>query len=615
MQRPYYCSYRHRQPPSFPAISRGRQLFWQFAAGIAIGCNILYLHWRWTASLNPDAVVFSIIVVMAETLFAVGTALFFYDVWQEGDTTRSSPPRQRQEAALDDLTTSAQHTRHKPIAPIAVDVFITTYDEDAALVADTIKGAKNLIVPTGCSVQIYVLDDGSRPAIAALSRNQNVSYLSRSDNIGFKAGNLRNGLFHSDGDFVLICDADTILLPHFLQNTLGYFRDPQVAWVQTPHWFYDIPSGISPLKILRRLWPQAPWRLRALLFRLSGNRTVMQDPYLAEPTIFFDIIQRRRNLHHASFCCGAASIHRREAVFEVALTQKARAYIQIPSTPEAKAMAPPLQPYRFHVSEDLYTSIDMHCAKARWRSVYHPEVEAKMLSPRSLEAFCTQRLKYAGGSIDLMFRDLPPLRKNMPWQHRLHYAATFFSYLTALWAPILLLAPAYSLVTGIAPVTAYSFEFFLYFFPMLISHEIAMVATSKGHSLTNGRYLAIATLPLQLRAFALVLQGKRPRFPPTPKTESTGREFQFARPLIIWAGALSLAALYGVFRWLSGQNSFGLTFLLINLFWISWNIAMLVRLPLGAWLHAVCRTPQHPAATPQPLSHPDKSVPHHAVSQ
>lgn len=76
-----------------------------------------------------------------------------------------------------------------------------------------------------------------------VAEQEGVNYLSRENNIGFKAGNLRNGLEHTDGDFIVICDADTRVFPSILTDTLGYFRDPLVAWVQTPQWFYDLPAG------------------------------------------------------------------------------------------------------------------------------------------------------------------------------------------------------------------------------------------------------------------------------------------------------------------------------------------------------------------------------------
>jgi cellulose synthase (UDP-forming) len=579
---------------------------WHLSAGIAIGFSIIYLHWRWTASLNPDALFFSVLVAGAETLFAIGTTLFFYDIWQEGDTPKATSPATRKEAALQDGT-ELQH--------ILIDIFITTYDEPCHIVAETIRAAKQVRVPKGNKVQIYVLDDGNRAAMATLCQADDVAYLSRSTNTGFKAGNLRNGLFHSDGDFVLICDADTLLLPSFLNNTMGYFRDKRVAWVQTPHWFYDIPEGTSLIRILHRIWPQCPRPLRRIVWRSIGRLRLSGDPFLSSPTIFFDVIQRRRNRNNASFCCGAASIHRREAVFKVAISEKCIAQTQLHKklrlTQSLSAVAPTLQPYRFHVSEDLYTSIDMHAAPNSWRSVFHPQVEAKMLSPRSLEAFCTQRLKYAGGSIDLMLRDPAIFRPHMPLRHRLHYAATFYASLSILWAPILLLAPAYSLLTATAPVSTYSIAFFLHFLPMLLSHELAMLIACKGHSLTNGRYLSVAILPLQLRAFAMVLRGKRPQFPPTPKTEGAGREMLFARPSFVLAGLLLIAGLYGALQWAREVDGYSGGFLIINLFWLGWNTMMLLRLPMAALLHFASRK-----RPPSPSSESSRrSARYDAVSQ
>lgn len=49
--------------------------------------------------------------------------------------------------------------------------------------------------------------------------------------------------------------------------------------------------------------------------RISGRERVGGDPFLSDPVVFFDVIQRRRNRNGASFCYGAASFHRREAVF------------------------------------------------------------------------------------------------------------------------------------------------------------------------------------------------------------------------------------------------------------------------------------------------------------
>ncbi len=43
----------------------------------------------------------------------------------------------------------------------------------------------------------------------AVCEQEGANYITRQSNIGYKAGNLRNGLEHTDGDFLIICDADT----------------------------------------------------------------------------------------------------------------------------------------------------------------------------------------------------------------------------------------------------------------------------------------------------------------------------------------------------------------------------------------------------------------------
>lgn len=558
----YFRSYEDVSPPDFPAISPTRESLWHAAAGLTAGLGAWYLSWRWTASLNPDAIVFSVVVAAAETLAYLGTILFFFDIWREEDTPMKPPPVSRSQAGLDD------------VGPILVDVFLTTYDESLALVSTSIDDAKAVRLPRNTSAQVYVLDDGSRPEVAGLAREKGVKYLSRSSNMGFKAGNLRNGLFHSSGDFVAILDADTRLLPSFLENTLGYFRDPDVAWVQTPHWFYDVPKGGDK---------RSSGSVRAA-FR------AWRDPFMADPRVFFDVIQRRRNRHNASFCCGAGSIHRREAVFtdslrqlgnETARFRKKLAFeTDLSVTTALKAM--PLQPYKFHVSEDIFTSILMQSDPDRnWKSVYHPRVETRMLSPWSVEAWTAQKLKYAGGTFDIMLNANPIFRSGMPATKKLHYAATFWSYLSIIWLSILFLAPVISLLTGVAPVESYSLEFFIHLLPMLLMSEVAMMIGCKGYDTTRGRMMLIGCLPLQWKALWLVLSGKKPRFPPTPKVPGFSAASRRLIPSFVMLGVVVAAMMFGVISTWLGLNGTSFSNLSVNLFWSGWNglaVWMVVRL-------------------------------------
>lgn len=578
MAHPYFKAFEWRRPPPFPPLSRAGRDRWHFLAGAAIAAAIWYLHWRWTLSINPDAPLFSRLVAAAETLFFIGTLLFYFDIWDEGDTPQRPAPRTRAGAGLAGET-----------GAILVDVFITSFDEDLDIVAPSIDAALCLRRPENTRVQVHLLDDGDRPDCAGLARRKGVNYITRSDNTGFKAGNLRNALFATSGDFVLICDADTRVFPGFLEQTLGYFCDPRVAWVQTPHWFYDIPRGTDWASWLQARLGRAPGWLVWCLRRASGLNRVGADPFLSSPAVFFDIIQRRRNRHGASFCCGAGSIHRREAVFDCALRRKARdtgrragKYGLSGQHPALKGA--PLEPYRFHVSEDIYTSIALHSdRRAGWRSVYHPEPQSRMLSPWSMQAWATQRLKYAGGTYDIMLRDNPVFQRGMPWRIKLHYAATFWSYLSVLWAPVLLLAPAISLLTAITPVKAYSTDFFLHFLPMILLAELAMLATCKGHAIGTGRMLAISTLPIQLRALGQVLRGRRPGFPPTPKTPTLDPGLRFALPNLILLGLMATAGLAGIFLTWSGAPGHSASLLMVNLFWLGWNMVLLGRICLAAF--------------------------------
>lgn len=574
MPQPYFTRYEHRRPPAFPPMSRRRAALWHFLAGVTIALGAWYLHWRWTGSLNPDALAFSAVIAAAETLCFIGTLIFFFDIWDEGDTPQKSPPANRREAGLD-----AGGAREE----ILTDIFITTCDENIATVEPSVRAALAVRVPQGVRTAVHILDDGNRPAFAALARRMGTGYLTRTTNEGFKAGNLRNALYATQGDFVVICDADTRLFPSFLENTLGYFRDPKVAWVQTPHWFYDIPEGETWQDWLTRRAGRYAGRFAGLLAWLTGRSRIGADPFLSDPSLFFDVIQRRRNRHGASFCCGAGSIHRREAVFSAALKRKCAA-VEAQRSRIGRGRAAPLiksvelEPYKFHVSEDIYTSILLQGdAQEGWISVYHPQPESRMLSPWGMHAWAAQKLKYAGGTFDIMLNDNPLLHKGLPRAVKLHYLATFWSYLTVFWTAVLLMAPVVSLLTGLAPVEAYSLEFFARFLPVILANELAVMAGCKGHAVQPGRILSVATLHIQLRAFWMVLRGRRPKFPPTPKTPLLRGGMRYAGASLAMLAVMAAAAAWAGLQTWNGTAGYGLPFLTVNLFWLGWNMLAVGR--------------------------------------
>lgn len=585
----YFDKFEDRVPEPPLPHNKWRELLWQFLAVITLSIGGWYIHWRWTASLNYDALWYAIPLVVAETGAFIGLAFFVFNLWKVKDTPKQSPPEKMSEVVSYDTDFDR---------PVSVDVFFPTYDEDPELVRLSIIDAKKLHYPSNIDIKIHVLDDGGREEMEAVSKQEGVNYITRDGNIGYKAGNLRNAMEQTGGDFILICDADTRPFPSILENTLGYFRDPNVAWVQTPQWFFDLPEG-KPLPDALAKYFFAPGRwLGKGIEAIIGPMRVGEDPFVNEPKMFYDVIQRRRNWCNASFCCGAGSIHRREAVMEAALKiysdhiskevaksgkkiTKMTGEDELHEDVEHALKQEVLQeneftPYRFHVSEDIYTSIVLHSDEERnWKSVMHPDVESKMLSPQDLLAWTVQRFKYAGGTLDIAKNDNPVFRKGMSLPQRLMYATTIWSYIGGIWNAIFLIAPLIYLFFAIAPVDSYSMDFYKHILPFLIFSELAFMTGSWGLSGYPSKASYLAFFPVNIKAIWTVMKGENISFPVTPKDRQEGI---FLHLIIPQLTIIILTILGVAFAWWSYFNtSSGHTLdgVLLNTFWAANNVLAL----------------------------------------
>ncbi len=577
----YFRAFEDRRPPPPLPYSPRREMLWQFLATISLVIGGWYIVWRWTASLNPEALWFAATLAIAETLAYVGLLLFVYNLW------RDQPIRLRDAPALIEDVDPASPEAGRPIS---VDVLFATYDEDPELVRLGIIDAKAMEYPHPIDIRIHVMDDGRRPQMRAVAAEEGVGYITRDTNEGYKAGNLRNAMEQTAGDFLLICDADTRPFPTMLSRTLGYFRDPQMAWVQTPQWFYDLPQGRRLPDVLSDRLGTWGRRLGNAVERVAGEWWVGRDPFVNDPQMFYDVIQRRRNRVNASFCCGAGSIHRREAVMEAALrafgakverrviaaeeeiTLETRERNVAPDLLDAirteAVSAEILAPYRFHVSEDIFTSIVLHSDRERgWKSWQHPYVESKMLSPQDLMTWTIQRFKYAGGSVDILVNDNPLFRRGLTIPQRLMYGATFYSYLGAIWNVIFLFAPVVYLFTGIAPVSAYSDQFYVHVIPFIISLELAMMVGTWGIPGYAAKASYLAFFPLGLRAIWTVLRGQRIVFKVTPKDRNAGRFLKLVRAQLAVVGLTAAGVLWGAGALLLADTGHSATGVVTNALW------------------------------------------------
>ncbi len=119
-----------------------------------------------------------------------------------------------------------------------VDVLVCTYNEPLSLLEKTIAAATNMNYPKD-KLKIHVCDDGKRDSLKLLCYKYNVNYITREDNEGAKAGNINNALKHINGDLFAVLDADMIPREEFLEKTVGYFSDENMAFVQTPQVYYN----------------------------------------------------------------------------------------------------------------------------------------------------------------------------------------------------------------------------------------------------------------------------------------------------------------------------------------------------------------------------------------
>ncbi|MFN8674467.1 MAG: cellulose synthase catalytic subunit [Candidatus Sericytochromatia bacterium] len=588
----YFEKFEDRKPPEPLKNSIVRENIWQFLAT----CNIIfgswYIIWRWNHSINYDNFIFSIILIFAETFSFIGLVFFIYNLWSVNDYEIKPPPKNFSECI--------NNPSEDDNRPVRVDLFIATYSEEEELVRLSIKDAKNIKYPHNIDLQIHILDDGRRPSMKQVCDEEGINYITRNNNIGFKAGNMRNAMEKTFGDFIVICDADTRVFPTILENTMGYFKDPDVAWVQTPQWFYDIPEGEKLRFWLKKKIGFIGYYFGLLIESIFGDIMIGADPFVNDPKLFYDVILRRRNGANASFCCGAGSIHRREAVMEASL----KAYSEQISkfvAKETKSVPQELKkdleevmtkevsldtehtPYKFHVSEDIYTSIVLHSDPDRnWKSVLHPSVESKMLSPQDLYSWSVQRFKYAGGTLDIALNDNPIFREGLSHKQKLMYGATVWSYFSGIWNVIFLVYPIIYMFTAISPVSANAHDFYIHALPFFITNEISFMIGTWGINSFPGKAGYLSFFPLNLMAIWTVLKGEKIKFPVTPKDRQEGNFFKLVIPQFLIILFTFLGIIYSFSMYFIGKTE-NLTGIFVNSLWGINNIFCMAGIVYSAF--------------------------------
>jgi cellulose synthase (UDP-forming) len=479
------------------------QGIWRLIA-LALGTAIVlrYIYWRTTSTLPPvdqlENFIPGLLLYLAE-LYSVGMLGLSLFVVAMPLPRRDAPP--------------IPEGRYP-----TVDVFVPSYNEDAQLIATTLAAAKAMEYPAD-RLTVWLLDDGGtdekcsskvftaaaaaqtrRAELQALCERLGVRYLTRSRNVHAKAGNLNNGLEHSEGDLIVVFDADHAPARSFLIETVGYFDlDPKLFLVQTPHFF------INPDPLERNL------------------RTFQTMP--SENEMFYGVIQRGLDKWNAAFFCGSAAVLSRKA---------------LKVTGGFSGLS---------ITEDCETALELH--SRGWNSIYVDKPLIAGLQPETFASFIGQRSRWAQGMMQILRFRFPVFKRGLSIPQRLCYMSSTLFWLFPFNRWIFLISPFFYLFFSLEIFVASGAEFMAYTFSY-------MAVNLMMQNYLYGRYRwpwiselyeYIQSVYLLPAVISVMLNPRKPTFKVTAKNESldVSRISELGRPFFVIFAILVAAV--GVTVW------------------------------------------------------------------
>ena len=371
---------------------------------------------------------------------------------------------------------------------ILVDVFITVYGEDPDKVRRTVAAA----VALRGEHRTWVLDDGRSDEIKRLAAEEGAWYIRRLSGNGAKAGNVNHALSIAKGEFFAIFDADFVPTSEFLFETVPFFTNPLVAFVQTPQTYGNLHTTIAI------------------------GAAYMQS-------VFYRFIQPGRNRFNAAFCVGTNVIFRRSAIDEIGGM------------------------YSDSKSEDVWTSLMLH--ERGWQSVYIPTVLAVGDAPETVEAYSKQQLRWASGGFEILFTHNPlNPRRRLTMDQRLQYLVTASFYLTGICPLLLILVPPLEIYFDLRPMnlSITVFTWVLYYSGFYVM-QIVLAWYTQGSFRWQTLTLATVSFPIYGRALLNVLTGREQKWHVTGAGRASS-PFNFIIPQVLFFVFLALTSVVAIWR-------------------------------------------------------------------
>jgi cellulose synthase (UDP-forming) len=380
-----------------------------FLVWLSLVTTLRYLYYRTSYTLNFNTWVngFFCVLLYAAELYAIVTLILAY--FQTLKLKDREPV---------DLSNFPQDKW------FSVDIYIPTYNEDVEIVRKTVLGAVAIDYPAD-KKRVYVLDDGRaekykarREELRQMCEDLGVQMLVRDNNDHAKAGNINTAFTRTPGDLVLILDCDHIPSIQFLQHTVGFFFDRNVAFVQTPHWFYN------PDPFERNLF--------------TGGRVPVGNE------LFYKVLQKGNDFWNAAFFCGSAAVIRKEYALQVGGIATET------------------------VTEDCHTAFRLH--SLGYESIYYDKIMVAGLAPEKFSSYVGQQVRWARGMAQILRLENPMFNRklNLTLSQRICYFSATSHFFYGLPRLMYAIAPTLFLLFGINPIQGLGTETLVYALPHIL---------------------------------------------------------------------------------------------------------------------------------------------------
>ena len=434
-----------------------------------------------------------------------------------------------------------------------IDVMIPSYNESPELLEVTLRAARMMHYPKE-KLLVHLLDDGGtdqkvessdpitsasarerRETLQALCRRLGVNYITRARNELAKSGNINNAFEHTQGDLVVILDADHVPTTDFLDHTVPWFvRHDDVFLVQTPHFM------INPDPVERNL------------LQSFGRMPSEND-------MFYQTIQRGLDFWSASFFCGSAAVLRRRHLDEIGGIAGDS------------------------VTEDAESALELH--RRGYRSIYVDRPMVAGLAPETFTGFIIQRMRWAQGMTQILLLKRPFMAPGLSWHQRVGYMSSILFWLFPFARVIFLLSPLAYLLFGLEIYNASFNEVLAFTLPHIIAMYVvtSMLFGRTRWPLVSEIYEVLQCVFSLVAIIKVIANPRKPTFMVTPKGDTLDEDFisPLSRPFYAIFILLLLGFVFGAYRWWSYPLTRDLT--MIVLLWNLFNFASILA-ALGVML-------------------------------